>query len=144
MTFSNARSNAPVTALFRDEEFDQGKLPPQRAQELVLRYTNEVTAFDVGFRICRYFETKRTDTPRNLVLAMSATGQRQLATEQSSREFVKSVSRQTLTYEYIETIGSFLKTKNVSPHGMYLIYKSLFFPLILFEEDWRGSSSLAK
>ena len=132
------RRCSPVTQLIIDDEFDSAQRPPERAQKLVLRYSNEITAFDVGFRICRFFEAKRSDNPTHLVLALSDQGRRQIAELDRIREIN---SRQTLTFEYVETMGSFLKTKNVSPHAMYLIYKSLFFPLLVLSEGQQGSES---
>ncbi|MBC7953430.1 MAG: hypothetical protein H7Z12_16620 [Rhodospirillaceae bacterium] len=76
---------------------------PEHAQmkELLLKYGNEYLAFDLGYRICRYFEVSREDNP------LSEDGR-------------------LLTPDYLRTISHFLKTKNVSPHAMYLILKSLF------------------
>ena len=133
------RRCSPVTQLIVDDEFSPAQRLPERAQNLILRYSNEITAFDVGFRICRYFEAKRADTPSHLVMALSDVGRQQLVEADRKREIN---SRQTLTYEYMETMGSFLKTKNVSPHAMYLIYKSLFFPLLVFDDGRQDSGHL--
>lgn len=132
------RRCSPVTQLIVDDEFSETQRPQERAQKLILRYTNEITAFDVGFRICRYFEVKRSDTPTHLVMALSNQGRQQIVDSDRKREIN---SHQTLTFEYMETMGSFLKTKNVSPHSLYLIYKSLFFPLFVFDDDLRDSTS---
>lgn len=84
---------------------DAEGLPPTEAekklQELLFKYGNEYLAFDVGYRLCRYYETERNDGPLG-------------------------DKDRLLTPDYILTISHFLKTKNVSPHAMFLILKSLF------------------
>lgn len=70
-------------------------------KELLFKYGNEYLAFDLGYRICRFFEIGRVDYP----LAPDA---------------------RVLTQDYLRTVSHFLKVKNVSPHAMYLILKSLF------------------
>ena len=79
---------------------------PLTQQELTFRdllfgYHNEYIAFDLGFQICRFYETKKETPSRraeNLVLSV----------------------------DYYKTTCHFLKYKTVSPHAMYLIYHSLF------------------
>jgi len=68
-------------------------------RRLLLGYCNEYLAFDYGFQICKYYE---------------------LATGSTRAESV-APSRQ-----YYQATCQFLKYKNVSPHAMHLIYKSLF------------------
>lgn len=68
-------------------------------RRLLLGYCNEYLAFDYGFQICKYYELGGG----------------------SARAGVVAPSRQ-----YYQATCQFLKYKNVSPHAMHLIYKSLF------------------
>lgn len=75
-------------------------------QELLFKYGNQYCAYHLGFRICAYFEANRVDS------------------EIYSSDY-------DLNHDYKVVVSHFLKTKNVSPHALFLIYKSLFFkPLI--------------
>jgi len=70
-------------------------------RELLFAYGNEYLAFDFGYQICRYHE-----------LAQPGGSQR--------------AQTLTPTVEYYTTMCHFLKWKTVSPHAVFLIYKSLF------------------
>lgn len=72
---------------------------------MLFRYANEFTAFYAGFRICKYFEIKRTD---------------------GGTWHTLHLDNLDIDAEYFHTICHFLKEKNVSPHALYLIYLSLF------------------
>lgn len=74
----------------------------ERIRELLFNYGTEYFAFDLGYLICRFYETNRSDG------------------KHMSKDF-------TLDEEYIQTVCCFLKEKNVSPHALYLLYKSLFY-----------------
>lgn len=65
-------------------------------RDLLFGYSNEYTAFDLGLQFCRFYEE---DNPRSLM---------------------------TIDQNYFRMICHFLKFKNVSPHALTLIYKSLF------------------
>ncbi|MEH2481544.1 hypothetical protein V1282_004901 [Nitrobacteraceae bacterium AZCC 2146] len=70
-------------------------------RELLLGYCNEYIAFDFSYQICKYYEMgKVPPSPRATAIAPSR--------------------------EYFQTMCQFLKYKNVSPHAMHLIFKSLF------------------
>lgn len=73
----------------------------QEFRELLMKYGNEYLSFDLGYRICRYFEESRVDSPID-------PGERPLTTD------------------YILTVAHFLKVKNVSPHALFLVLRSLF------------------
>ncbi|MEI9930702.1 MAG: hypothetical protein WDM89_09160 [Rhizomicrobium sp.] len=68
-------------------------------RDLLLRYGEEYLAFDFGLKICTYYELERLDNPRSSVPKLSK--------------------------EYIFDVCHMLKFKHVSPHAMYLIYKSI-------------------
>ena len=70
-------------------------------RDLLFGYSNEYLAFDLGFQFCRYYEIGKTGG--------SARAQSLVLSE-----------------DYIRMACHFLKYKNVSPHSLYLIYKSLF------------------
>lgn len=70
-------------------------------RDLLFGYCNEYVAFDLGFQLCRYYE-------------MAKKGGSQRA------------SSIVLPEDYLRTACHFLKYKNVSPHALFLIYKSLF------------------
>ena len=73
----------------------------QAFRELLFAYSNEYLAFDFGYQICRFYEINLTDaSPR-------------------AKELV-------LTEDYLRTACHFLKYKTVSPHALFLAYKSLF------------------
>jgi len=61
-------------------------------------YSNEYIAFDYGFRLCKTYELLRTN--------------------RHDTGFSPNV-------DYVDTICYFLKFKNVSPHAIFLIFKSL-------------------
>lgn len=73
----------------------------QALRDLLFGYPNEYLAFDLGFQVCKFYEAHR-DNPT---------------------ERAKTIS---LSSEYYRTMCHFLKYKTVSPHAMFLIYKSLF------------------
>ena len=79
----------PYSVMPRDEEF----------RELLRGYVPEYLAFDIGFRICDFFETQKKDSP---------------------------CQPKSLSDDYIKMACHFLKYKNVSPHSMILMYKSLY------------------
>lgn len=72
-----------------------------------LQYANEWCSFLVGFHICLPFEAGRTPTTERL---------HELRTIR-------------LRPQYLRDIAVLLHHKNVSPHSLYLIYRSLFYPL---------------
>jgi hypothetical protein len=72
-------------------------------RKLLLGYANEYLAFDYAYQICKYYEIGKeggSDRAQNLA---------------PSRE-------------YYWTACQFMKYKNVSPHALHLILKSLFLP----------------
>jgi hypothetical protein len=70
-------------------------------RELLFAYANEYLAFDLGYQICNYHERAKPGGSARAV------------------NLIPSV-------EYYTTTCHFLKWKTVSPHAVYLIYKSLF------------------
>lgn len=73
----------------------------QAFRDLLFGYCNEYLAFDLGFQFCRFYElAKKGGSVRAGQLVLSE--------------------------DYIKTACHFLKYKQVSPHALFLVYKSLF------------------
>lgn len=71
-------------------------------REILFGYCNEFVAFELGYQICLFYERAREmGKNQNLTLVPDD--------------------------EYYKIMCHFLKYKTVSPHAMFLIYKSLFF-----------------
>ncbi len=103
------RRQNPVTS-YRDgfNPQDGGSDGPtvheSEVRELLRKYGGEFLAFDLGFQICDFYERMnltngKTEPPPAF----------------------------KLDRDYINTMVYFLKTKNVSPHALFLVYKALFF-----------------
>ena len=76
-------------------------------QKEFLRYSNEFCSFIVGYWLCLFFEAeRRTGTARK-----------------------EELQKIVLDRGYLFDSAVLLHHKNVSPHAMYLIYKSLFYNL---------------
>ncbi len=75
----------------------------EKMRDLLFNFGSEYLAFDLGYLICRYYEIGRRSE-----------------SEASETDF-------HLDTDYIKTVSYFLKAKSVSPHALYLIYKSLFY-----------------
>ena len=71
-------------------------------RNLLQSHTNEYLAFDWAFQICLFYE--QTKPPSGNPRAKA----------------------ELLTEDYVRTICHFLKSKNVSPHALFLVFKSLF------------------
>lgn len=69
-------------------------------RKLLRNYGAEFLAFDFGFKICQYYELEKLDSPR---------------------PFAPSISG-----EYLIDVCHMMKFKHVSPHSMFLVFKSLF------------------
>lgn len=83
----------------------------RQPNELLVQYGNVFAAFDIGLRICRYWESARKDIPYS----------------SSTRETILNFSIPTGS-EYIEDMCYTLAEKNISPHSLNMLYKSLFLP----------------
>lgn len=70
-------------------------------RDLLFGYANEYLAFDFGFQFCKFYEMNKPDGSQR----------------------AKAIR---LPMDYYQSTCHFLKYKTVSPHAMYLIYKSLF------------------
>jgi hypothetical protein len=82
--------------------------------KLLIQYGNVFAAFDIGLRICRYWESARTD----------------IAYPDAVREAMMKLSIPQRS-EYISDICYTLAEKNISPHSLNMLYKSLFLPFRL-------------
>lgn len=78
---------------------EDSRVEPSSTQDRFVEFADELCSFFLGFHFCfRYeYEERRWDLPTA-----------------------------HLSDDYVATMVTFLKRKNVSPHAMYLIYKSLF------------------
>ncbi|MDX7953525.1 hypothetical protein P7D22_20375 [Lichenihabitans sp. Uapishka_5] len=70
-------------------------------RKILFAYSNEYLAFDLGYQIVNFYEKSRTDR-------------------------VSAYRKPEIDSDYYETMCHFLKFKNVSPHALHLIYRSLF------------------
>jgi hypothetical protein len=68
-------------------------------RDLLFPYANEYLAFDFGLQFCKFYEMNEGS--------------------QRARDLL-------LNEDYLRTVCKFMKYKNVSPHALFLIYKSLF------------------
>lgn len=94
------RRAVPVLSVQPAEE---GSTPDEiLQQDLLYKYRDQYCAFDLGFKLCAFFEANRPKTD-------------------------KYFSEYNLDYDFKSVASHFLKTKNVSPHALFLIYKGLFF-----------------
>lgn len=113
------RRSSPISD-FADHLPDGAALSDKQkdVRDLIFRYGNEFAAFDVGYRLCRFFEAKRDDVTAMLLM----TG----PTSEEQQKALSAITQFVLEEDYVKTICHFLKEKNVSPHALYLIYRSLF------------------
>ncbi len=78
---------------------------------------NELCAFLVGFRICTFFEYGRLADQGHPVDEM--------------------IQRVNISPSLLFDIAALMKNKNVSPHAIYVVYRSLFYNVELPERDLR-------
>jgi hypothetical protein len=99
----------PLTDLHQNMDTKLAGIRHRDPKEILIQYGNVFAAFDIGLRICRYWESRRSDigyTPEmRLQIAKFSIPQRS---------------------EYIEDICYTLAEKNISPHSLNMLYKSLF------------------
>lgn len=74
----------------------------EQEQQLLFKYANQYCAFDFGFKLCAFFESNK----------------------HGSEVYFAEMA---ISYDYKQVASHFLKTKNVSPHALFLIYKAIFF-----------------
>ena len=99
------RRNSPITD-YRDlslifEGPDQLYPDEQEFRKVLENYGGEYMAFDFGLQICQYYEFERTDR-------------------------IEKPRSPKISTEYMMDVCHMLKFKHVSPHSLYLIYRSLF------------------
>ena len=73
-----------------------------KEQDFFYKHANEFLAFDIGYKICQNVNVYRKISPNE------------------SRKFVVPSPK------FFNDVYNVLKTKSVSPHGLYLIYAALF------------------
>jgi hypothetical protein len=101
------RRSGPVIDYLDAINPQDGVAEPPTAQEnavrdLLFNYSSEYLAFDLGYQVCRFYELGRLPV-----------GAHPPAFD--------------IDMDYILTMCCFLKEKNVSPHALYLTFKSLFY-----------------
>jgi hypothetical protein len=98
------RRQAPVIDLVDIVEAygEEGGLYAEEEEQrsILEKYSGEYLAFDFGLQICHFYESERLD-------------------REERRE-------PRIDLEYLMTVCNFMKFKHVSPHSLFLIYKSLF------------------
>lgn len=82
------------------EDIDDLYQDEKDRRELLNKYGTEFMAFDFGFQICQYYEMEKIDNPLHEPPALSG--------------------------EYIHDVCYMMKFKHVSPHSLFLVYKSIF------------------
>ena len=81
-------------------EGGEDMFPDERdRRDIFSKYGMEFLAFDFGFKICQYYELEKLDSPRPYSPALSG--------------------------EYLVDVCHMMKFKHVSPHAMFLVYKSI-------------------
>jgi hypothetical protein len=108
------RRQIPINTTFilrADGEIVDGN-PLSSEQEVFFRYGNEICALLIGFQLCLYYELVRKDNDANVV--------------QFKGPRIDYINKLRLRHELVREFGMVLKHKNMSPHGLYLMYKSLF------------------
>lgn len=71
----------------------------KKFRELIAAYGNEFIAFEIGYQFCKYYEVAAgSERASNLILGE----------------------------DFIRTTCHFFKFKSVSPHAMFMVYKSIF------------------
>jgi hypothetical protein len=99
----------PLTELMSNPDLAFAGIKFRDPNRILTQYGNVFAAFDIGLRICRYWESARTDI-----------------------KYPPEVRKKILTFsipqksEYIEDICYTLAEKSASPHSLNMLYKSLF------------------
>ncbi len=102
----------PMAELMSNPDLTFAQIKFRDPNKILTQYGNVFAAFDIGLRICRYWEFARTDINYD-----SETRQRILKFSIPQRS------------EFIEDICYTLAEKNISPHSLHMLYKSLFLAL---------------
>lgn len=99
----------PLYDLVTNPDIQFARIRHREPKKVLIQYGNVFAAFDIGLRICRYWESARTDIAYPDPVRTSI-----MNFEVSPRS------------EYIEDICYTLAEKNISPHSLNMLYKSLF------------------
>jgi hypothetical protein len=86
---------------------EEGDDPDGPGVATFLQFGNEICSFLLGFQLCLYFETGRI----------------------SGEDRLKEIRETELTAEFVHDAAVVFFEKNVSPHAVYLFYRSLFYRL---------------
>lgn len=102
------RRRIPISLLEKTDRFD-GSTPQLEFAD----YPNEICSFVFGLRVCIFFEAPKRETDARL----------------------KDLEALKLSPAFLRDIAVLLFHKQVSPHAMYLIYRSLFYNLGLHNDE---------
>lgn len=83
-------------------------------QKYFLQYGNEICAFQIGFRICLYFEISRPYEQENVTAI------------RHFPDIDTHLKNSRLKTRMLKDFVMIMKHKNMSPHSLFLLYKSLF------------------
>lgn len=141
------RRTSPVYAI-GGAAIDATKSDLTEAEVFLIRYANEFCAFDLGFRICRYFvsrSARSTDISvgkktseqnasevRALLFALGTINNAAKANVNGPRGGAHSPKRHntianvTFPKSFLIDVCHLLKEKNVSPHALYIIFSAFF------------------
>jgi hypothetical protein len=99
----------PLNDLHENVDTKFASIRHRDPKAILVKYGNVFAAFDIGLRICRYWEARRTDIryPDDVRLRIA-----KLSIPQRS--------------EFIDDICYTLAEKNISPHSLNMLYKSIF------------------
>jgi hypothetical protein len=99
----------PLSDIGRNPDTHFASIRHRKDKPILIQYGNAFAAFDISFRLCRYFESSRKD--RNY----SPETRRAIATFAISQKS-----------SFITDICYTLSEKNISPHSLNMLYKGLF------------------
>jgi hypothetical protein len=102
----------PMSDLQENFDTNFAGIKHRKPNEILIRYGNVFAAFDIGLRICRYWESARKDL-------------------RHSSEMRQKIMRFSIPQKsgYSFDMSYVLAEKNVSPHALNMVYKSLFLSL---------------
>lgn len=99
----------PLAELMANPDVAFARIKHRDTSPILTQYGNVFAAFDIGLRICRFWESARTD------INYSADQRQTIA------KF--SIPKRS---EFIEDICYTLAEKNTSPHSLNMLYKGMF------------------
>ena len=105
------RRMIPINETYRDP--DPEAHSSKEEQNFFLRYGNEICALLIGFQICLYYEMASISEESGDVVAPMA-------------DWEEMLRKTRFPPHIIRDFAMVLKHKNMSPHSLYLMFRSLF------------------